>query len=61
MEIIKVRCIDQHHNLEKRIMEVRVGDGFGSEFDLGILGRDECVSLAQHLRDIADELESTYE
>jgi hypothetical protein len=58
MEIIKVRCIGQHHNLEKRIMEVRVGDGFGSEIDLGIFSRDECARLAQHLRDIADELDT---
>jgi hypothetical protein len=60
MEIIKVRCIGQHHNLEKRIMEVRIGDGFGYEIDLGIFRRDECVRLAQHLRGIADELEDSY-
>lgn len=57
MEIIKVRCIGERHNLEKRIMEVTVGDG-GSEIYLqGLFNRNECVSLAQHLRDIADELE----
>ena len=51
MEIIKLRHIGH------RYVEIKVGDGCGSEIDLGTFQRDMCRSIAQHLRDVADELE----
>jgi hypothetical protein len=55
MEIINIDWITP--NPTKRLAEVKVGDGFGTTIDLGLLNVDQCRSLAQHLREAASELD----
>ena len=44
-------------NPAKKLVEVKVVGGFGSTIDLGLFDGDECRSLAQHLRDVAFEID----
>lgn len=54
MEIIKLRHIG------RRYVQIEVGDDFGSKIDIGtfdlVNNREKCRSIAQHLREVADEL-----
>ena len=51
MEIVKL------HWIGTSLLEIKVGHGFGSEINLGTFRRDECLDVAQHLREVANELE----
>ena len=55
MEIIRVHWLK--FNSARKIAEVRVGDGFGSTIELGLFVDDDCRSLAQHLREVASDLD----
>ena len=55
MEIVKLNWIGT--SLGTSLVEIKVGDGFGSEINLGTFRRDECLDVAQHLRKVANELE----
>ena len=55
MEIVKLNWIGT--SLGTSLVEIKVGDGFGSEINLGTFRQDECLDIAQHLHKVANELE----
>lgn len=56
MALINLRWIQWHGKKTDRLVRITVEDGDNS-LDLGLYEWKHCVSLAEHLREIADELD----
>lgn len=54
---IQLKQLTPHRPPERRLVKFEVYDSRGPDRVFGVFDRDECLLLARHLREIADELE----